>query len=255
MNKYRFRIGKIHISATNPKDADAKITEAVVLGKGGYICVSNIRMIQYAGKNPSYAQIMENSFMNLPDGTPLAWMGKLWGLKDVAVTNGPLTFKRLLMNGDKRLKHYLLGDTQEVVDTILGKYSREYGTNFAGGNSLPFANVEDFDYEGIAQQVKASGANIIWTAMRAPKQDEFNARLSKLLPNVVMLGVGRAFRVSTGEVQMAKTWIQKTGLGGIAIRKKSLPATIWWYLQASISLIGYSFSIIGRRLSGKKCYD
>ena len=37
-----FRIGSTKISVTNPKETINKITDAVVTGKSGYICVSNM---------------------------------------------------------------------------------------------------------------------------------------------------------------------------------------------------------------------
>lgn len=249
--KDRFRIGKIHVSATNPADADKKITEAAISKNGGYICVSNLRMVKYAGSHPEYAELMEHSFMNLPDGTPLTWLGKLWGLKGIAVTNGPATFQRLLKNGNKELKHYLLGDTQEVVDAILEKYTKEYGTNFGGGSTLPFADVKDFDYEGISKQVRESGANVVWTAMRAPKQDEFNERLAKFLPSAVMIGVGRGFRIAIGEVKMAPKWAQKMGIGGFFISRVGFWTNVKWYISSIFSIIGYSIDILISRLQGE----
>ena len=62
MDTEKYRIGKIHISATNPKDAKERITENALNGIGGYVCVSNLRMIRYAGKHNDYAQLMEGSF-------------------------------------------------------------------------------------------------------------------------------------------------------------------------------------------------
>ena len=84
-----FRVGKIHISATNSNDAEEKITKSALNCKGGYICVSNVRMSKYADKHPDYANLMEHSFMNLPDGMPLTWCGHWWGLKNVNRTCGP----------------------------------------------------------------------------------------------------------------------------------------------------------------------
>ena len=72
-----FRIGSTKISVTNPKETINKITDAVVTGKSGYICVSNMRMIRFAGKDYQYKKLMDGSFMNLPDGTPLTWLGKI----------------------------------------------------------------------------------------------------------------------------------------------------------------------------------
>ena len=55
MIKTRYKIGKVHISATNPENAKEKITKAALEGNGGYVCVSNLRMIRYAGGHPDYA--------------------------------------------------------------------------------------------------------------------------------------------------------------------------------------------------------
>ena len=214
-----------------------------------------MRMISYAGKTPVYAQLMENSFMNLPDGKPLTWCGKLWGLKDVECTNGPELFAAMLAKGDNGLKHYLLGDTQDVLDAILAKNNKEMKSNIVGTESLPFTDVDKFDYQGIAERIKNSDANIVWTAMRAPKQDYFNQKLFEFLPNVVLLGVGRAFRLLIGEVKSAPKWASKMGVAGIFTRRKSLIYTLWWYLETFVYLIGYMTAIIMRKLSSKFYFD
>lgn len=35
MSQKRYRIGKVYISATNPKDAEEKVTKAALCGDGG----------------------------------------------------------------------------------------------------------------------------------------------------------------------------------------------------------------------------
>lgn len=251
----KFRIGKVHISSTNQKDAQEKITHAATNGDGGYICVSNMRMVRYADSHPDYAYLMEQSFMNLPDGTPLTWCGHQWGLNEVSKTCGPDLFVAMLTNGNSKLKHYLLGDTQDVIDAIIKKYKDVHNANIVGGESLPFAKVDEFDYKGIAERIKASGANIVWTAMRAPKQDEFDQRLYAILPNVVCIGVGRAFRISIGEVKNAPSWAVKMGLGGLFMLRGGFFEELFWYIGSMISLIGYICQIRYRRLIGKKYYE
>lgn len=255
MDTEKYRIGKIHISATNPTDAKEKITAYALNGEGGYVCVSNLRMIRHAGKHEDYARLMEDSLMNFPDGKPLKWCARLWGLKSVETTNGPAFFKAMLSGGDKRLKHYLLGDTQDIIDRIIEKNRSEYGADIVGAEALPFAAVDEFDYENIAERIKASGANVVWTAMRAPKQDEFNQRLSGILPGVVSLGVGRAFRLLVGEVKDAPEWAHKAGVAGIFTRKTSLWNALKWYFESSFFLMGYFVQICWLRLKGRKCYE
>ena len=255
MNQERYKIGRVHISITNPKDSKEKIINCVLKGEGGYICVSNLRMIRYAGENTDYAKLMEDSLMNFPDGKPLKWCARLWGLNNVETTNGPAFFKMLLSEGNKQLKHFLLGDTQDILDRIMEKNNNELHANIVGAEALPFADIDEFDYEGIAKRVKESGANIVWTAMRAPKQDEFNKRLYALLPNVVSLGVGRAFRLLVGEVKDAPGWAHKAGIAGIFTRKTSLWKALKWYFESSFYLIGYFANICWLRLIGKKYYE
>lgn len=252
MNNERYRVGKVFISATNPYDAEKKITESAIGGVGGYVCVSNVRMIRYAGKHPEYANLMKEALMCLPDGTPLTWCGKLWGLK-VACTNGPATFKAMLSKGDSGLKHYLLGDTQDVLDQIMALNEKEYHARIVGAESLPFTSVDKFDYKHIAKRIKESGANIIWTAMRAPKQDEFDKILSGYLPNVPSVGVGRAFRMLTGEVREAPVWAQKMGVTGVFTRKLSLGKTLAWYFESFFFVFGYCVQILWRRMMGRAC--
>lgn len=255
MNKDRFRIGKVHVSKTNPKATQEKITNAALNGMGGYICVTNMRMVCYANKKQEYAQLMHDSMMNLPDGMPLTWCGKFWGLKDIGRTSGPDLFVTMLKKGDKSLKHYLIGDTHEVLDAIVRKYNKEYGANIVGTYSPPFLDVDKFDYDCISQAIKDSGANLIWTAMTAPKQDEFNRYLQTYLPNVVSIGVGRAFRLSIGEVKQAPNWAKKMGVGGFFIRRRKWYQTGWWYLVTSFSLAKYMLQIVFNRFRGKKYYE
>lgn len=250
-----FRIGSTKISETNPKDTIKKITDAALAGKGGYICVSNMRMIRFAGKNKAYMELMDGSFMNLPDGTPLTWLGKLWGLKGIACINGPTLFKRMLSDADTRCKHYLLGDTEDIIADILKLNEKQYHANIVGAEALPFCSVDEFNYEGISKRLKETGANIVWTAMRAPKQDQFNKILCSHTDSIVAIGVGRAFRLLTGSVKEAPKWAQKMGIAGLFTRKVSLPRAIYWYIETFFFLIGYTLQIVILKMSGKKYYD
>lgn len=255
MDKTKFSVGKTYISRTNPEDTIQRITDAALNGTGGYICVSNLRTVLQSGKDEKYRQLMRDSFMNWPDGTPLSWCGKWWGLKDVSFTNGPATFKKMLLNGDNRIKHFLLGDTQEVLDGIVKKYKTEGGANIVGTYSPPFAPLEEYDLDAIEKMIRDSGANIVWSAMTAPKQDYFDQIMSMRMPDVLFIGVGRAFRISIDIVKEAPEWAQKSGLGGLFISKKKPLGRVWSDFRRSFILFGYWVKIKCRRLAGKKYYE
>lgn len=251
----RFRVGKVFISITNPEDAEERIINASLAGKGGFVCVSNMRMVMYADKHPDYAELMNRTFMNLPDGMPLTWCGRLWGIKTVNRICGPDLFESVLSRDDLELKHYLLGDTQEVLDKIVAKFNCDGKKKIVGAYSLPFAKVEEFDYEGISKMVNESGANIVWTAMTAPKQDEFDERLLKLSPNVIAVGVGRAFRASIGEYKEVPNYARKLGISGFWLLKGTLWQEFRFYFGAFFFLIKVFLQILWRKVCGKRYYE
>lgn len=255
--KDRFRIGKTHISCTNIPDAKASIAQAVKEGANTYICVSNPRTVTYATKHEDYREVMKNSFMNLPDAEPMQWAAKLWGLKEVRRTMGPMIFKEMLSEPQSGLKHFLLGDTDETLGKITKKFTDEAGANIVGTYSPPFCSLDEYDYGCMAQMINESGADLVWVSMRAPKQDFFATRILPYLDKKICIGVGAAFRFNLGEYKMAPPIIKKLGLMGLYWGKKSQswPAFIWGYLKDNVPYLFYLAAIPLRRLVGKKYYE
>ena len=201
---------------------------------------------------------MENSLFNTPDGTPLVWCGHAWGIKQAQRACGPHLFDMLLEDKDPMLKHFLLGDTEETEMKLKEKCEKEYGTQIAGMYSPPFAPIEDYDIEGIAKMINESGANIVWTSLRAPKQDYLNALLAKYVNNgIVLIGVGAAFRYKIGELRSPDGILQKLGLAGLMFTRKGTTRMdqFKWYVEHSIHLFKFLSGILLKRLKGVKYYE
>jgi N-acetylglucosaminyldiphosphoundecaprenol N-acetyl-beta-D-mannosaminyltransferase len=75
---------------------------------------------------------------------------------------------------------------------------------------LPFKKVEEFDYPAIAKTIEADGADIIWVALGAPKQEYFMHYLKPHLSHGVMIAVGAAFKFFSGTAEKrAPRWMVK----------------------------------------------
>lgn len=248
----KYRIGKVHITVTNPIDTLTRVEEAVKDGRSGYVCVSNMRTVKYANKNADYCKVMNEAFMCIPDGMPLVWLGHLWGIKEAQRSNGPTLFESMLNKPENGVKHFLLGDTDETLNALKARYPK---ANIVGMISPPFCELDEFDYKGLAKKINESGANVLWVSMRAPKQDFFSSRIIPYLDSKISIGVGRAFRIAIGEFTNVPKWMQKFGLSGIWLRKVSLWDEIKWYIVMSFFLVGYGIGILMKRVIGKKCYE
>lgn len=256
MDSERYRIGKTFISITSQPEAQARIAQAVKEGKNAYVCVSDPRTVDLASKDEKYRKVMANSMMNTPDGQPTLWAARLWGLKNVERTMGPILFQEMIENTGNGLKHFLLGDTEETLKAIVEKAS-EKNAQIVGTYSPPFCKLGEYDYEGMAKVINESGADIVWTAMRAPKQDYLNINLLPYLDKKICIGVGAAFRFYLGEYKMAPPLIKKLGLMGLYWGRKgqSWPAFIWGYLTDNMPFLWHLAKIPFRRLIGKKYYE
>ena len=250
----KYRIGKVYISATSPDDVKLRITRAVEEGINDYICVSNVRTVAYANKDAAYREVMNNAFMCTPDGMPLVWMARLWGLKEVQRTVGPDLFVQMINDKESGLKHYLLGDTDETLAAMRTKFSDGEASNIVGTFSPPFCELDEYDFEGIARRINESGANLVWVSLRAPKQDYLASRLLPYLDKKICIGVGAAFRFSLGQIKHPPKMFKKLGLTGLFWRKMDL-AKIGWYFHHFFLLTKWGCGILFARLCGKKYND
>lgn len=221
-NSKTYTIGKIHLNVISRKEIIQYLKEN--LGRiNGYICVTNTRTAYIANNDSSYCKIQNNSLLTIPDGMPLVWLGKLSGHKEIERTAGPEIFKEILEEGDMAFKHYLLGDTSEILKQLTTKCKTEYKVNIVGTFSPPFLPVEKYDYQSIAASINNSGANIVWIALGSPKQDIFVSKLIELTENKIFMNVGAAFRFVLGEYSMPPKAIQKIGFTGVYWRFMSRP--------------------------------
>lgn len=246
----KYRIGKVYISRTTLESAKSAITTAVKEGRSEYICVSNVRTVSYANKHEDYCNLMNNAYMCTPDGMPLVWMARLWGLKDVQRTVGPDLFIAMLNDKESGIKHFLLGDTEDTLAQMKEKYAGN-GANIVGSYSPPFCELDEFDYPSIAKQINESGADIVWLSLRAPKQDFFAVKLLPHLDKKICIGVGAAFRFSLGQIKHPPKIVKKLGLTGFFWRKNKLKL-IKWYIIHLYGICSWSTNIIFSRLIGSK---
>lgn len=241
-----YTINKVAISATGPMEAKHAVEQYVKEKTSGYICVSNVRTVAIANKDAAYRNIMEGALMCLPDGMPLVWMARLWGLKDVQRTTGPDLFVRILSEPKNGIKHFLLGDTEETLAALKAKYPQAH---IVGTYSPPFCELEEYNYQEIADRINASDADIVWISMRAPKQDFFAVNILPLLDKKLCIGVGAAFHFALGEIKHPPAIIKKLGLTGLLWRKLNI-AELMWYAKHSVQLIIWAMAILCSRMKG-----
>ena len=109
-----------------------------------------------------------------------------------------------------------LGTKQKVLDALRDSLATE-NPDVAEMRfmELPFCTADEFDYKGIAETVNNDGADIVWVALGAPKQEIFMSRLKPYLNKGVMIAIGAAFNFYSGlpdAPQRCPEWMRRMHL-------------------------------------------
>ena len=221
----RYPVGKVAISAVNIQTALECIHANVRLDQPNYICVTNTRAVSiYSKKWDDYRDIQNNSLLSVPDGMPLVWIARAYGLKNISRVTGYSIMMELFKES---FTHYFFGDTTETLGELKQHIQDNYpSAKIAGMHSPPFRELTEDEIKQTAKEINHLSPDFIWIGLGAPKQERFMVQIMPYLNRGILVGVGAAFRLLIGKYKTAHPMMQKMGLEGIYMRLKTAPQRI-----------------------------
>lgn len=182
----------------------------------------------FAKKNKDFANILNEFYMNFPDGTPAVWVGRLKGAKKMAQCSGPDFFQGVMLSTvDFSIKHYICGGNKGVADALkMACEQKFHNNNIVGTYCPPFRVITEIELEQIAQDINNRKTDILWIGLSTPKQEFFANRISKITNVHFIVTVGAAFDFHIGRVKKAPKWISKCGLEWL-FRLCNEPKRLW----------------------------
>lgn len=185
------------------------IARQLQTGGADYICVADGVILNTANCHPDYLKVVNGGMFSICDSSyvPL-YLKWIYGT-DYKQYCGSQIFMDIVRMHKYRM--IFMGTSQSTLDGLranLMKVNREVaGMQFI---ALPYRKVDEFDYEEIARTIEQDGADIIWVALGAPKQEIFMSKLKPYLRRGVMIAVGAAFKFYSGtDVKRAPEWMVK----------------------------------------------
>lgn len=229
-----------NINVTDMDGTIAYITENLEALKGDYICVSNVHTTVMAFRDEEYRRIQNSGAMALPDGQPLSIVSRQRGYAEAQRVPGPDLMPIILnMSQDKGYTHYFYGSTQSTLDqlrkVILDRYPR---LQIAGMYAPPFRDLTREEDEEIVRRINESGADFVWVALGAPKQEKWMYEHRNRIKGL-MIGVGAAFDFIAGTVKRAPMWMQKLCLEWVFRIMQDPKRMIPRYLNTNFAFLYY----------------
>ncbi|MFE4228292.1 WecB/TagA/CpsF family glycosyltransferase [Arthrobacter sp. NPDC056886] len=218
----------IRISAVNMSQALNRLVRHISGGHRGYVCVTDVNALLHARRDPELRRIFNSSTMTVPDGVPLVWAGKSAGADWMGRVCGPDLMPALLkVAAGYGWSSYFLGGAPHVAEDMIENFRRTIpGLEVAGCQSPPFRELTPEEETALVQEINASGAQIVWVGLGAPKQETWMDYYRGRLTAPLLVGVGGAFDMHAGRVSRAPRWMQRSGLEW-AYRFSQEPRRLW----------------------------
>ena len=211
----RNRVPVLHLNVdlADYDSAIARITDLAREGQGGYVCVANVHVTIEAENDPSFADLVNDADLVLPDGTPLVWMQRLQGNETASQVRGPSLMPMLMRHAEaEKLKVGFLGGRPEVLEVIASRAAKEFpNLEIAYKYSPPFRALSSEENAEITASINDAGAQILFVGLGCPKQERWMGENSGSV-NAVMIGVGAAFDLYAGNIREAPPVLSKLGL-------------------------------------------
>ena len=179
----------------------------------GYVCTTGVHGVIEAHSNPRLREILNSAFLNLADGVPTAWMGKLQGYRSMKTIRGP-EFMLALCEASVQwqLRHFLYGGGDGVTEELANALRLNFpGIQIVGSYTPPFRALTESEEGALEAQMRECEPDIMWIGLSTPKQELFTGRHFHRLSVKLMITVGAAFDFHSGRKKDAPTWIKDHG--------------------------------------------
>ncbi len=222
----------IGVSHTNYYDCTEFIINSAKLQQSCTVAPTPVHGIMTGYLDPKGHGDRLNQFtLVVPDGQPVRWAMNLLRKPDRPHLSDRVYGPTLMLHlctaaANENISIFLYGSTPQVLESLQQNLQDKFpNLIIAGTISPPFRPLtpeEDAEY---IQQIKDSGAGIVFIGLGCPRQEAWAFEKSQKLDSALVC-VGAAFDFHAGNVPQAPPWMQKFGLEWL-FRLLQEPNRLW----------------------------
>jgi N-acetylglucosaminyldiphosphoundecaprenol N-acetyl-beta-D-mannosaminyltransferase len=223
-----FQVLGVRVHAVQMSDA-VKQLRSWIDGPQGitrYVSVMAMHVIAESRQNDHFRLILNTADLVVPDGMPFVWLGRLHGFPLRRRVCGAELMASFCRATGTTYRHFLFGGTPGVAERLAQALYEKYGIVIAGTYTPPFRVLTDAEEEELATLVDEASPDVFWVGLSSPKQEKWMYEHRHKLRVPVMLGVGAAFDMNSGNLPRAPEWMRENGLEWL-FRLGSEPRRLW----------------------------
>lgn len=193
-------------------EAVSVLEESITSGEQAFVVTANAEIIMMCQEDAGYKKIVsQDAQMVLPDGAGAVWAGRHLGYKVPERVAGFDLYCQLLDKAaQKGYKAFFFGGSPGIAEAAKAKSEELYpGVQVVGCRNGYFKEEES---QAIIDEINASGADMLFAALGAPKQEKWLVRYREQLKPKILMGIGGSFDVFAGKMERAPKWMQDASL-------------------------------------------
>ena len=193
-------------------EAVSVLEESITSGEQAFVVTANAEIIMMCQEDAGYKKIVsQDAQLVLPDGAGAVWAGRHLGYKIPERVAGFDLYCQLLDKAaQKGYKAFFFGGSPGIAEAAKAKSEELYpGVQVVGCRNGYFKEEES---QAIIDEINASGADMLFAALGAPKQEKWLVRYREQLKPKILMGIGGSFDVFAGKMERAPKWMQDASL-------------------------------------------
>lgn len=194
------------------KQAVDSLEQCMLAGEQTFVVTANAEIIMMCQEDAAYNSIIsQKAELVLPDGAGAVWAGRHLGYKVPERVAGFDLYNQLLaLSAKKGYKAYFFGGSPGIAEAAKAKSEEMYpGVKIVGCHNGYFT---DADVPAIIEAINQSGAEMLFVALGAPKQEKWILAHREELKPLILMGIGGSFDVLAGKMERAPKWMQDASL-------------------------------------------
>jgi N-acetylglucosaminyldiphosphoundecaprenol N-acetyl-beta-D-mannosaminyltransferase len=229
----------VQISAIDLEEAVVQLGTWINQGASTYVCVTGVHGVMESQRDHVLKSIHNHSGMTTPDGMPMVWASRWAGVRDARRVYGPdLMLAACAQAATAGWRSFFYGGKPGVASQLAANLEIWFpGLQVAGIHSPPFRDLTPAEDQQEVEMINATQPDLVWVGLSTPKQERWMANHLGRVDARVMIGVGAAFDIHSGNLAQAPKFVQRAGLEWL-YRLGQEPERLWRrYLRNNPSFI------------------
>ncbi|TAN38936.1 MAG: glycosyltransferase [Verrucomicrobia bacterium] len=212
---FRFNVLGVGVDAVNMQDCLALFERFIREGARPVMSTAlGVAGIMAARRDQRVQRILNESVLNMPDGMPLVWLGRLLGYRNIERVYGPDILREVCAySAGRGWRHFFYGAAPGVAELLKTRMEALYpNIKIVGTECPPYRALRPEEEEKLVEKIRLARPDIFWIGISTPRQLMLMDTLKDKLACKIICPVGYAFDVNAGVEQDAPEWIKVAGV-------------------------------------------